>query len=328
MLRTTRRRAAAPRYAIAAAALLISLLAPAQVAGAHWEFHDAGGQFLFGYAGVDENLEPYLNEIESQRIPTNAHTLASAAPTDDLAARLDLLRARGQRAFLVLDQLLFISDPNLQTPCAANSWRHRLNYQARFDAWLERNAARLTPEYVAVLVVNTEVNNRCVSFGSLDQVTQYVKAKLPALPTLAGYGRSTGAKPLPEAIPASLAGVALFKYRTLDPRADAEYQAELGLLKSKLTPEQRIVLVPDGFYDSGHAALGWPKWYLGHSALNYMQLALGDPLVVGLLIFRWPGFQEGEAKLGTRDLPQSVRDRHRQVGCGLRIQSPLLATCE
>jgi hypothetical protein len=59
-----------------------------------------------------------------------------------------------------------------------------------------------------------------------------------------------------------------------------------------------------------------------------MNLALNDPKVVGLAIFLWPGFDElKEYKLGTRDLPQIVRDKHRQVGCGLRIQSPQAAWC-
>jgi hypothetical protein len=297
-------------------------------ADAHWEFHDADGQYLFGYAGVEENLETYLSEIEGNRIPTNAQTLVASTPADDLRARLDLLRSRGQRAFLILDPLLFLNDPNLNTPCGAGSWRHRLNYRARFDNWLALNGSHVTPERVAVLVVNSEINNRCVSFGSLEEVSQYVKAKLPGIPTIAGYGRSTGAKPLPEAVPPTLDGVAFFKYRTFDPQTDAAYQEDFNLLKSKLDAGQRIILVPDGFYDSGHAALGWPKWYLGHAALNYMSLARNDPSVVGLIVFRWPGFQEGELKLGTRDLPQNVRDRHRQVGCGLRIQSPLLAGCD
>jgi hypothetical protein len=290
--------------------------------GAHWEFHDVNEQYLFGYAGVEENLELYLSEIESNQIPTNAQTLVSASPVDDLRGRLEFMRSRGQRAFLVLDQLLFLNDPNLNTPCGAGSWRHRLNFQARFDNWLALNGSHIRPEYVAVLVVNTEINNRCISFNSLDQVTRYVKEKAPAIPTLAGYGRSTGARPLPDTIPASLAGVALFKYRTFDPQTDPAYQEDFSLLKSKLTPEQRIILVPDGFYDSGHAALGWAKWYLGYVALNYMRLAQTDPVVVGLIIFRWPSFDEGELKLGTRDLPQNVRDRHRQAACGLKISSP------
>ena len=95
-----------------------------------------------------------------------------------------------------------------------------------------------------------------------------------------------------------------------------------------MTAAQRLLLVPDGYYDSFHAADGWPKWYLGVLALNYAQLALSDAKVVGLIFFRWPGFTEfGETKLGVRDLPQGVRDRHREAACLLQISNPFVAPC-
>jgi hypothetical protein len=95
-----------------------------------------------------------------------------------------------------------------------------------------------------------------------------------------------------------------------------------------MTPEQRLILVPDGYYDSSHVADGWPKWYLGTLALNYAQLALADPKVVGLVFFIWPSFTEfGETKLGVRDLPQSVRARHREAACLLGIENPFVTPC-
>jgi hypothetical protein len=95
-----------------------------------------------------------------------------------------------------------------------------------------------------------------------------------------------------------------------------------------MTPGQRLVLVPDGYYDSVHASDGWPKWYLGHLAVNYARLAQSDAKVVGLVFFRWPGFFEfGETKLGVRDMPQSVRDRHREAACALKISNPFVAGC-
>lgn len=307
---------------------LLTLMLLTSTASAYWEEHDLNGQYMFGYAGVEENLALYLPEIESNHIPTNVQTLVAKNASDNLSSQLDYLRAHGQRAVLILDNLLFINDPSLPTPCGAGSWRNRFDYKAKFDNWMKINGSYLNADYVAVLVIHSEINNHCISFDSLDQVTQYVKSKIPAIPTLAGYGRSVGAAPMPDAIPAALAGVAFFKYRIFDPQTDSDYQAELNGLKAKLTPEQRIILVPDGFYDSGHAALGWPKWYLGYVALNYMSLALNDPKVVGLVFFRWPSFPEaGETKLGTRDLPQSVRDRQMQASCGLKIQSPLSMYC-
>lgn len=311
--------------------LILILLLPVllgQSVSAHWEEHDVNGQYMFGYASVGEDPARYLTEVEDNHIPTNIQSLAVNRAIDDVRAKLSYLKAHGQRAILVLDSLLFLNDPELNTPCGMNAWRNRLDFKAKFDNWLNLNRDFITPEYVSVLVVMSEMNNRCVSYGALDTVTQYVTSKLPSIPVIAGYDGTNGAGPLPESIPPSLSGVLFFKYRVFDPKNDPAYQEAFNRLKSKLTPEQRILLIPDGYYDSSYEAMGWPKWYLGYVALNYMNLALSDPKVVGLAIFLWPGFQEfGEYKLGARDLPQSVRDKHRQVGCGLKIQSPQAVWC-
>jgi hypothetical protein len=297
-------------------------------ARAHWEEHDLAGQYFFGYAGVEENLSTYIAEIEANNIPSNAQTVVVASASDDLRPRLAFLKSHGQRAIVILDGLLFRPDSALNTPCGANAWRIRLDFKAKFDNWLTLNAQSIVPETVAILVVNTEVNNRCISAASLDEATQYVNSRLPALPTIAGYDGTRGAQPLPETIPASLAGVAFYRYHVLDPRTETTYQNFLNHLKARMTPAQRLLLVPDGFYDSFHVADGWPKWYLGILALNYAQLAFNDPKVVGLVFFRWAGFFEfGETKLGVRDLPQGVRDRHREAACILRITNPFVAAC-
>jgi hypothetical protein len=310
-------------HKIVGAISILLLLAVAFPARAYWEEHDVQGRYFFGYAGVGDNPSLYMPEVENNRIPTNVQSLAVNNPTDGLTGRLNYLNSHGQKAVLVLDDLLFIQDPALPTPCGAESWRIRLNYQVRFDDWVSRNAANLKIEKIAMLVINTEVNNRCIPSYSLDTVTKFVTARLPSIPTLAGYGRSgAGAKPLPDQIPASLAGVLFFKYQILDPRSDDSYQHEFNELKAKLSAEQRIILVPDGFYSSSHAAAGWPKWYLGYLALNYAELAKSDPKVVGLVFFLWASFGEGtDLYQGSRDLPQSIRDRQRLAGCGMNIQS-------
>lgn len=307
--------------------ILLSCVITPQVS-AYWEDHDLRGQYMFGYAGVEEDLATYVNEIQLNNIPANVETVVVTSAADDLRSRLSFLNSRGQRAVVILDSLLFRPDPALNTPCGTNSWRIRLDFVAKFDNWLTLNASAIVPANVAFLVVNTEVNNRCVAASQVDQAAQYVSSRLPLLPTVAGYDATRGAQPLPQTIPASLAGVAFYQYHILDPRTDASYQANLNYLKARMTPAQRLVLVPDGFYDSFHVADGWPKWYLGNLALNYANLAASDPKVVGLVFFRWPGFFEfGETKLGVRDLPQGVRDRHREAACILRLTNPFVAPC-
>jgi len=89
------------------------------------------------------------------------------------------------------------------------------------------------------------------------------------------------------------------------------------------TAAPQILLVPDGFWGSFlHANLnshlgtgaGWPKWYLGNVAVNYETFAISQPRVVGLLFFLWSSPNDPNF-LGTKELPQSVRDRHREIAC-------------
>lgn len=306
--------------------LALLMLLPA-TARAHWEERDLHGRFMFGYAGV-EGDPAHTAEIEANGIPTNVQSISVAAASEDLGPKINFVNSRGQRAIVILDRLLFLNDPALATPCGPYAWRQRLDYKAKFDAWFGRNAPHLAPEKVAILVINSEVNNRCISASALDAVTQYVAAKAPSIPTLAGYGAGEGAQPLPEIVPASLSGVALFRYEVLNPLTDPRYQQPFQTLKSRLTPAQRILLVPDGFYNSGHAARGISQEDMGRVALNYMTLALNDPQVVGMLIFLWPNFSEfGEQKLGTRGLPQEVRDRHRVAAQGLGVRNPFATKC-
>ena len=59
---------------------------------------------------------------------------------------------------------------------------------------------------------------------------------------------------------------------------------------------------------------GWPRWYLSSVASNYAALAQSEAKVIGVVYWLWstPPFPNAA---GTRDLPSSVLDRHRTLGC-------------
>ena len=134
----------------------------------------------------------------------------------------------------------------------------------------------------------------------------------------------------PAYIPAAIDWVGFYKYGYYDPanpahpcNTDGGFLTAFDDLVSKLSPSQRIILVPDGFWAVHlHSHLpskqgpgtGWPKWYLEQLALRYESFALAQPKVVGMIVFLWPSFARAEIT-GTRDLPQGIRDRHREIGC-------------
>lgn len=313
------------RLIIAAAGAACLLVAEVSALGQWQNYH---GPYLFGYLGVEAKAVN-MSEVEANGIPTNVQTIPSGLAADSIGSKIDSANSRGQRAVILLDRLLFIVDQNLDTPCGPYSMRHRLDFKLKFDAWLQKNGEYMTPEKTALLLLHPEVNNACIPPESIDMVAQYVNSKNFGIPVIAAYSATVGAQPLPEVIPASLAGVGFYKYQVLDPTTDADFQRDYALMKSRMTPDQKIVLGVDGFYDSWYRALGWPRWYLGYVALNYSTLALNDPQVTGLLIFQWESFYEfGETKTGTRDLPQNVRDRHRQAACQLGVYNPFVPSCQ
>jgi hypothetical protein len=187
---------------------------------AHWEFHDLYGQYLFGYTGVESNIPLYRNEVAANGIGTNVTTVSSFAITD-LSGVISYFNSRGDKAAIFMDNILFIEDPNLPR-CNGpfNAWRLRLDYRAKVDSWYARNSAYLTPDRVAFLIINSEANNRCLSTSVLDQATAYVKSKLPAIPTVVGYGLTEGAVSIAAPLPVQPAGFAFWSYGVRYP-ADA-----------------------------------------------------------------------------------------------------------
>ena len=281
------------------------------------------GQYLFGYIGIDTQN---LTEIEQNQIPANTVWIVSNA-TQDVRTQIDQANAHSLRAAINIEDALFRTDTTLNTPCGANSRRLRTDYQAKFSSWLNLNGSRITHDKVALLVLNTELNDRCIPYDSLNLAAQYVKSSVSSspIPIIVGYAGGTGAQPLPTFIPPVLDGIGFLRYGVLDPRTDSGYQRDLTTLKSELTSTQRMILVPDGFWKQGST---WPQWYLGYVALNYASLALNDPKVVGLMIWTWTDASDPYGYyVGSRNLVQSARDRQRQAACSLGVHNPLVAPC-
>jgi hypothetical protein len=291
---------------------------------------------VLGYAGVAGPGKNLIGSVKAAAVPTNLASIdfPETWTAVDLGAIVSTFQGAGVRAALFLDNVLFKKFYVNASPCADEagpfSWALRANWQSRLANFFAANAAYIDEVTTALLVVSSEVNNRCTDLGQVGTAATAVKGYFPSLPTVMGYGRSPGARPAPAFVPATIDWVGFFKYGTFDPtnpahpyNADDRYLIELAALEAKLAAHQRILLVADGFWaEFLHRHLtshlgpgsGWPKWYLASLALNYEALARSEPKVVGMLVFLWsspalPGFQ------GTADLPESVREAHRAIGC-------------
>jgi hypothetical protein len=293
---------------------------------------------FFGYTGVADASGNRLPEIQAAGIRTNVATVdfQEVWNTTNLGATVAQFQASGVKAGLFLDHVLFKKFILASSPCIDENGqpfaiRLRLNWQDRLANFVAANGAHISPTKTAFISVNTEVNNGCSPLTDVQTAALRLKTYFPGVPMVMGYGRSPGARPAPDFIPSAIDWVGLFKYGTFDPsnpnhpnNADNQYLVEFNSLVSKLSANQRIVLVPDGWWGgflhknlNSHngPGTGWPKWYLGPLSINYEAFALRQPKVIGVLFFLWTITPFDPNFLGTKELPQSVRDYHRQIAC-------------
>jgi hypothetical protein len=78
------------------------------------------------------------------------------------------------------------------------------------------------------------------------------------------------------------------------------------------TSRQRLVVVFDAHFASGHLDAGMTQEALGPVAIRYANIVKNDPLIVGMVGFTWEGFG---GVPGLRDVTQSVRDDNRTASC-------------
>lgn len=296
---------------------------------------------LWGYAGIAGPDTNWIGSVESSGITTNVASVdfPEGWTSTNLASITSEFQAAGVKSALFLDNVLFKQFYVTSSNCVDSDgiapdgpfvWGLRGNWQSRLANFFNTNGSYINTATTSFLIINGEVNNRCMNLDQVGTAATAVRSYFPSLPLVLGYGRSPGAQPAPAFIPASIDWVGFFKYGTFDPanpahpyNADNQYLVELNDLKTKLAMHQRIILVPDGFWATflhknlnSHLGpgMGWPKWYLSSLALNYEAFAQADPLIEGMLVFLWPSPSYPTFQ-GTADLPPSVRDAHRDIGC-------------
>jgi len=291
---------------------------------------------VYGYLGVADETNNFIGEIQNAGIPTNvASVIFPPVWTSlDFASVVESYRGAGVRTVPWLDHVLFRRFPVSNSTCVDDDGpfqiQLRANWQARLANFVAQNGGYISSRTTATLVIFSEINNACVPLADVETAAQAVKSYFPGIPTSFGYGfdKDVG-KPAPAYIPPSIDWVGFYDYGYFDPQDPThcnnggnQYQVYLLDLLGKLLPYQRALLVPDGFWWNDlhgtipicNGNLGWPRWYLQFTALNYEQLALAHPQVIGIMYWLWAS-PNHPAYSGTRDLPASVRNRHREIGC-------------
>jgi hypothetical protein len=139
--------------------------------------------------------------------------------------------------------------------------------------------------------------------------------KLPALPTVVGYGFGDGAVDISgQALPVQPDGFAFWRYAVLHPEAPgSQFQYWLNHFKTHIdVSRQRLIIVFDAHYGPWHVEARLTQEMVGEMAVRYANIARNEPLVVGMVGFTWEGFGD---VLGLRDVSQGMRDLNRTASC-------------
>lgn len=309
--------------------------------------HRADG---IGYQGILDGAG--LQEASDAGIGVDVATLLyqrkECAPyywrTVDTEGIVGAYQAQNVKAMVILENFLFrdVNDPEgddceplepppkLQpSPCFNNAkWRLVADWRERLAEFVTLHGEHLTSATVALMLVSSEVNDRCFDLAEVEEVAEEVRIWFPDLPVAMIYGATHGAdgerksQPPPASFPPVFDIVGLFSYNLydvtnpLEPRnatasfydpEDPENPATIyGDLLGKLQPEQQVLLVFEANMGGPKSDLGWLPEDLGEVALNYADFNSQRPEITILGGFTWQGLLS---------LPQSVLDVHAEMVC-------------
>ena len=171
-------------------------------------------------------------------------------------------------------------------------------------------ASGVDPARIVFYLVD-EPTLRGIDPVAVDRAAAIIRADFPTAEVLLVEACSMDGPP-PIAPHLTLWGFDCYTYA--DPAASPPFMAYLDLVKRRLGPDQRLVLVMDANHTEYHATAGIDLTDMGDVARAYAALALTRPEVVGMLGYTWAGGIDSLTELGVRDMPQAVIDAHREVG--------------
>ncbi len=296
---------------------------------------------LFGYSGINDPSQ--MAEVEAEGLPVNLAFLMylndDAHPhywrTVDTEGILDYYRDRGVRAVAVFENFLFEIVHDADSPCfGQRTYRLRPDWLARLDEFAGLHGPQLNPEDVAMILMQSEVNDRCAIMSEVLTASDAVKQYFPDIPLTLAYGATHGpdgtrqSQPPPASLPEVFDGIGIFSYNLYDvnnpleprnaadrfynPRFPEDPSTVYGDLLSKLGPHQKVHLIFDAHFSPTHQALGWTAEDLATVALNYADFMVVRPEVVTLAGFHW---RLGGGTLGMNQLPPLVADTHIEIAC-------------
>lgn len=281
----------------------------------------------FGFYFVDVGLDdPHDTEVKtnfSDEVAafSNLAQMAAYTPTDNLRARIQLMNDGCLKPFVSFQEVLF-----RQVDKVAPSGHHYKlydDYRARWATFRTTNAPAFTAAKVGAFYLLDEPVWNGVTFAELDAVSQMVKTDFPDVPILLVEAYpSLGSLQ----VPVTVDWVGFDRYAIFKPSMNASFLGNIATLKSKLsTPNQRLFLTIDDQWVPEYGRLGVSAAQMDSTIADYYDLAVSDPMVIGLLGYLWAGGIGGITELGVRNMPKSIIDLNKQIGTKIKANGPSCA---
>jgi hypothetical protein len=277
-----------------------------------------GNVTRFGFAAVEcgwddphdtSTKSTYGDETEGF---TNMAHLCVFSEADDIRARVDGLRARGQQALVHIELVLFARVPGSSPRGNGERLVLRADADAAWAAFVAANGAALTPANIAALYVVDEPTWNGLTPADLTAALAIVDRTHGSLATVAIEGYPSLAQ---WQVPPALDLLGFDRFYTYDPRRDPDWQADLRTLRTLRTrADQRFWIIMDTQWLPFYGDVGVTPAMMSDVAYHYLEVAAAEPDVVAIAGFLWPGGLDEPDQLGARDLPASVQDAYHRIG--------------
>ncbi|MBI3035757.1 hypothetical protein HYY71_05540 [Candidatus Woesearchaeota archaeon] len=276
----------------------------------------------FGYGFVDcginnNGVTNYITEVSPF---TNIADICASQPWDNIESRINLMSQNDVKPIIFVQSIFFDSAQtgaqlNTNVPFGGSGKRSflRSDYLNRWNTFVSNNNLNAYASKIQAFYLFDEPTWNGLQFDSLKTAADAIKAYFPTTPILIIEGWPSVRE---LRVPASVDWIGFDRYAVRNPMTDAAYQNEYAILKSKRsTPNQKIMIVMDGsWYASAHGAAGISQSDMAQVAANYYNLAQSDPDVIAIGTFLWPNGLDPADRVGSRSLPQNVKDEHRRIG--------------
>lgn len=242
---------------------------------------------------------------------SNIADILVAFPEQNIVSNLEIMDGFRMKAYLHLIEIFF-EIKKMGGVKSGVIYGIRADFKERWYDFISVNNLEENQKYIEAFYIGEEPFWNGIPYDDFEKVTDFVKASFPNVNILMVEAYLAVEEMI---VPASVDWVGFDHYFIKDPSTENDFQAELALLKTKITEEQSIILVLDShFIPLYHGLAKITKNNLDAVARNYYTVANSDKQIVGMIGYYWPNGFEFENATGARGLPEHVRNEYDRIG--------------